>query len=162
MARSLDVIGDAWSMLIVRDAFDGLRRFGEFQQSLGIAKGVLTSRLRDLCNHGIFFTQDAEDGSAYHDYVLTKKGRDLFLLIVALRQWGETHLYRRGEPRSTMVELKSGEAVPRLELRATDGRVLDADATRVSKVDNALSRPKKTKSMKRLVVSIQDIDTRVR
>lgn len=143
VARSLDVIGDTWSMLIVRDAFDGVRRFGEFQQSLGIAKGVLTTRLRDLCERGIFRIEGASDGSAYHDYVLTEKGRDLFLVIVALRQWGERHLYRPREPRSALVDMTSGESIPWLELRAPDGRPLDGDATRVRKVGEGESKLRK-------------------
>ncbi|MGX1363548.1 DNA-binding HxlR family transcriptional regulator [Bradyrhizobium elkanii] len=89
VARPLDAIGDWWSLLIVRDAFDGLRRFGEFQKSLGLAKNILSARLRNLLAHGIMETVPASDGSPYQEYVLTEKGRGLFPLLVALRQWGE-------------------------------------------------------------------------
>ena len=78
IARSLDAIGDWWSLLIIRDAFMGCRRFGEFQRSLGLAKNILTVRLRDLVERGILATEPASDGSAYRDYVLTAKGRGLF------------------------------------------------------------------------------------
>ena len=124
VARALDVIGDWWSLLIIRDAFDGIRRFGEFQDSLGIAKGMLATRLRDLTERGILETAPASDGSAYREYVLTEKGRGLFLVVVALRQWGEAHLYGPTEQRSALVETKSGAPVARLELRAKDGRAL--------------------------------------
>ncbi|HEV7286266.1 MAG TPA: helix-turn-helix domain-containing protein [Kaistia sp.] len=135
VARALDVIGDWWSLLIIRDAFDGVRRFSDFQTGLGIAKGILATRLRDLTERGILETAPASDGSAYKEYVLTEKGRGLFLVIVALRQWGEDHLYRRGEHRSLLVDVETGAPVARLELRSTDGRVLGWSDTRVEKTD---------------------------
>ncbi|HUN97589.1 MAG TPA: helix-turn-helix domain-containing protein, partial [Bradyrhizobium sp.] len=89
VARALDVIGDWWSLLIVRDAFDGIRRFGDFQKNLGVSKGILASRLRDLVELGILATAPVSDDSAYQEYVLTEKGDDLFPVVVGLRQWGE-------------------------------------------------------------------------
>src|ERR1700744_2645252 len=91
VARSLDLIGDWWSLLIVRDAFRGLRRFSAFQKSLGLARNILTVRLRGLVADGIMQPVPAADGSAYHDYVLTPKGRDLLPVLLALRLWGMTH-----------------------------------------------------------------------
>src|ERR1700759_3284399 len=93
VARPLDAIGDWWSLLIVRDAFDGLSRFGEFQKNLGLAKNILSVRLRNLVDHGILDTVPAADGSLYQEYVLTEKGRGLFTLLVALRQWGEKFFF---------------------------------------------------------------------
>jgi DNA-binding HxlR family transcriptional regulator len=133
VARALDVIGDWWSLLIIRDAFDGVRRFNEFQSGLGIAKGMLATRLRDLTERGILETAPASDGSAYREYVLTEKGRGLFLVIVALRQWAEEHLYRPDEHRSSLVDGKSGAPVARLELRSRDGRSLGWSDTCVNK-----------------------------
>lgn len=121
VARSLDVIGDWWSLLIVRDAFDGIRRFGAFQESVGIARGILTTRLRSLVESGVLEIEPAADGSAYHDYVLTEKGRGLFTVVVALRQWGEDFLYKRTEKHSTLVEKRTGSPVGRLELKR-DGK----------------------------------------
>ena len=89
IARSLDAIGDWWSLLIIRDALMGIRRFSEFQKNLGLAKNILTVRLRALVDHGILKTAPASDGSAYLEYVLTPKGRGVFPVLVALRQWGE-------------------------------------------------------------------------
>ena len=89
IARSLDAIGDWWSLLIIRDALLGIRRFSEFQKSLGLAKNILTVRLRALVEHGILKTAPASDGSAYQEYVLTPKGRGVFPVLVALRQWSE-------------------------------------------------------------------------
>ena len=85
VARSLDIIGDWWSMLIVRDALRGIKRFGEFQKSLGIAKNMLTARLKLLVDEGILRLQPASDGSAWQEYVLTDKGRALQTVLVALR-----------------------------------------------------------------------------
>ncbi|GID04560.1 transcriptional regulator [Pseudomonas sp. 008] len=124
VARSLDAIGDWWSLLIVRDAFDGLRRFGEFQRNLGMAKNILSARLRTLVAHGIFDLVPASDGSAYQEYVLTEKGQGLFPLIIGLRQWGEAFFYEAGEAHSQVVDRENGRPVRPLELRAEDGRLL--------------------------------------
>jgi DNA-binding HxlR family transcriptional regulator len=124
VARPLDAIGDWWSLLIIRDAFDGLRRFGEFQKSLGLAKNILASRLRNLVEHGILETNPASDGSAYYEYVLTEKGRGLFPVLVALRQWGEDYFFDPHENHVRLVDASSGRPVKRLELRSEDGRLL--------------------------------------
>jgi len=131
VARSLDAIGDWWSLLIIRDAFDGITRFSAFQQNLGIAKGMLATRLRDLVETGVLELVPASDGSAYQEYVLTAAGRDLFHVIVALRQWGEAHRYQPQERRSVLVDTQSGRPVSRLELHAADGRQVAWPDTRV-------------------------------
>lgn len=134
IARSLDSIGDWWSLLIVRDAILGKRRFGEFQKSLGVAKNILAARLKSLVTDGILETTPASDGSAYQDYVLTKKGCDLFYVLVALRQWGDEHLFK-GEPKHTaLVDRKNGHRVRKLELRAKDGRRLEPEDTLVKQL----------------------------
>ncbi|WP_129643209.1 winged helix-turn-helix transcriptional regulator [Peristeroidobacter agariperforans] len=134
VARALDVIGDRWSLLIIRDAFDGVRRFSDFQSGLGIAKGMLAARLRDLVERGVLATEPASDGSVYRDYVLTERGRGLFLVVVALRQWGEGHLYQKGEHRSRLVDTAKNAPVAQLELRSRDGHVLRWNDARVQKV----------------------------
>ena len=131
VARPLDAIGDWWSLLIVRDAFDGLRRFGEFQKSLGLAKNILSVRLRNLVAHGILETVPASDGSPYQEYSLTEKGRGLFPVLVALRQWGEDFFFDPDEPHVELIDRKTGLPVRKLELRAQDGRVIGADDTLV-------------------------------
>ena len=124
IARSLDAIGDWWSLLIIRDAFLRLRRFSQFQKNIGLAKNILTVRLRALVEHGILTTAPASDGSAYQEYVLTPKGRGLFPIMVALRQWSEAY---SGEPKgfsTLLVDRDKGRPVRKLELRAEDGRLL--------------------------------------
>ncbi|CAM3881461.1 helix-turn-helix domain-containing protein [Pseudomonas wadenswilerensis] len=124
VARSLDAIGDWWSLLIVRDAFDGLKRFSEFQRNLGLAKNILSTRLRQLVEHQIFELVPVSEGSAYQEYVLTEKGLGLFPLIVGLRQWGEAFYFAEGEAHSQLVDREHGKPVKALELRAADGRLL--------------------------------------
>ncbi|MET7647102.1 helix-turn-helix domain-containing protein [Streptomyces sp. NPDC005426] len=134
VARSVDAIGDWWSLLIVRDAFDGSRRFGEFQRSLGVAKNILTARLRTLVAGGVLESVPASDGSAYREYVLTAKGKALFPVIVALRQWGEENFFAAGEPHSELVDRRQGHRLRTLEVLSADGRRLDPDDTTVQKV----------------------------
>ena len=136
IARTLDVIGDWWSLLIVRDAFLGKRRFSEFHKSLGLAKNILCLRLQKLVAHGIFEACPASDGSAYQEYQLTEKGSRLYLVLVALRQWGESFLFKKGDLDMLLVDRESGRPVKRLELRSQDGRLLGpADLRTVSRSD---------------------------
>lgn len=146
VARALDVIGDWWSLLIIRDAFDGMRRFGEFQHNLGIAKGILAARLRSLVELGIFEIVPASDGTAYGEYALTEKGRGLFHVVVSLRQWGEDHLYAAGEARSALVD-RAGKPVGKLVLPSRDGTPLHHDDTSVRKA--AEPTPAKARSAAR-------------
>jgi DNA-binding HxlR family transcriptional regulator len=127
IAQSLEVVGDWWSLLIVRDAFIGKRRFGEFQKSLGVAKNILTTRLRKLVAGGVLELVPASDGSAYQEYSLTNKGRGLFLVITALKQWGEMQQCDL-ESEYVLVDQK-GRRV-RLELRTEDGRKVGLDEVR--------------------------------
>ena len=134
MARALEIVGDQWSLLIVRDAFDGMRRFGEFQQSLGVAKNILADRLKWLVQEGVFDLVPASDGSLYQEYALTAKGRGLFPVVVGLRHWGEANLFAPGEPHSVLLERESGKPVAPIDLRTRDGQPLDPAATFVKKL----------------------------
>ena len=129
IARSLEAIGDWWSLLIIREALFGLRRFGEFQSKLGMAKNILAARLRALVDHGILETAPASDGSAYSEYVLTPKGRGTFPILVALRQWSEEFDDHPEEIATILVDREKGRPVRKLELRAEDGRLLAPDDT---------------------------------
>lgn len=124
VARSLDAVGDWWSLLIVRDALRGIRRFGDFQKSLGLAKNILTQRLRRLVELGIMETLPAQDGGAYREYALTPKGQGLLTVIVALRQWGNESCFSPDEARDSLIETKTGLPLARLEVRSQDGRPL--------------------------------------
>src|SRR6478736_6989144 len=122
IARSLEAIGDWWSLLIIREALFGVRRFGEFQSKLGMAKNILATRLRALLDHGILTTAPASDGSAYQEYVLTPKGRGVFPVLVALRQWSEEFSCEDGGFKTLLVDRKRGRPGRKLEIRAENGR----------------------------------------
>ncbi|MCP2317851.1 transcriptional regulator, HxlR family [Nocardia amikacinitolerans] len=143
VARTLDLVGDRWSLLIVRDAFDGVRRFGQFQRNLGIAKNILSARLRNLVDAGVLRVEPAADGSRFEEYVLTAEGRDLFDLIVSLRQWGQRHAFSPDEPHSVLVDTDSGRPLPTLRFTTPDGQTVAPQRVRVRKVaeGNSGSRP---------------------
>lgn len=124
VARSLEAVGDWWSLMIVRDAFFGKRRFGEFLASLGIARNILTDRLKKLTAHGILEQVPASDGSAYKEYVPTERARGLYLVLIALRQWGQGCLMAAGEREVVLVDRTDGKPVRPLALLAHDGREL--------------------------------------
>jgi DNA-binding HxlR family transcriptional regulator len=127
VARPLDAIGDWWSLLIVRDAFEGLTRFNEFQKSLGLAKNILSARLKNLVAHGILDVVPSAEGR--HAYVLTAKGKALFPVVVALRQWGEDFFFVPGEKHVVLVDRKDELPVRRLTVHSHDGRVVGPEET---------------------------------
>ena len=107
VARALEIVGERWTLLIVRDAFLGRRRFDEFQESLGIARNVLTDRLSRLVEEGILERVRYSERPERHEYHLTPKGRDLQIAMAGLRQWGDKYL---------------SEKPPRIMRRKSDGR----------------------------------------
>ena len=123
VARSLEAVGDRWSMLIVRQAFAGQRRFGEFQSSLGVAKNILTVRLRKLVALGVLEQVPAADGGAHRGYTLTEKGRGLYLVLMAIKQWGEGC---DGPADYVLVDRRDRKPVRPLAFHAHDGRALGA------------------------------------
>lgn len=132
VARTLDLVGDRWSLLVIRDAMDGARSFTEFQRRTGIARNILTDRLRKLTAHGLLVQRTAPSGRR-QEYVLTDAGRDLFPVIVTLRQWGERHAFAPGETHSTLVD-QHGTPVPEIVPTGVDGTRLGAGTTHVQKV----------------------------
>ncbi len=96
IARSLDLVGEWWSMLILRDAFAGFTRFDEFEASLGIAPSMLTRRLNALVEAGLLERKRYSDRPPRHEYHLTERGRDFAPVLVALLAWGNKHLAPEG------------------------------------------------------------------
>jgi DNA-binding HxlR family transcriptional regulator len=142
VARTVDLVGDRWSLLIIRDALDGVRRFGQFQRSLGVAKNILSNRLHGLVDAGLLRVEPASDGSSYQEYVLTEKGEDLFDLITSLRQWGQDHAFDPGEPKSVLVDRATDRPLPRLTYTTPEGEAIHAADTRVRKVEESGSEPR--------------------
>ncbi|MEG3111121.1 helix-turn-helix domain-containing protein [Pantoea sp. T14] len=124
VARTLESIGERWCLMIIREAFDDVRRFSEFQKNLGLAKNILASRLKQLVDIGVFEICPASDGSAYREYVLTDKGRTIFPIVVAIRQWGERYMFEKDEIHSVLVDNTHGQPVQTLEVRSCNGNIL--------------------------------------
>lgn len=112
IARSLGVLGERWTMLVLRDALLGSTRFAEFQRSLGVAPDVLTDRLNTLVDHGVMTRVPYRDGSSRsrHEYHLTPAGRELQLVLTALQQWGDEHLPHPGGP--SLLRRRAGTERP--------------------------------------------------
>lgn len=98
IAASLDIVGDRWTILILRDAFRGLRRFDEFRRDLDIPRAVLADRLRRLVDHGVMTKRAYQDRPVRHEYRLTRMGIELSPILVALMQWGDRWLSEDGAP----------------------------------------------------------------
>lgn len=124
IARSLEEVGEWWSLLIVRECMQGSTRFDEFQSELGIARNVLTTRLERLTELGILERFPLEDRANTEGYRLTKKGEDLHPVIVALMQWGDRWLAKNGRPPTLVVEDATGRPVDEIAVRGKGGRAL--------------------------------------
>jgi DNA-binding HxlR family transcriptional regulator len=98
IAQCLEIVGERWSLLIVRDVFLGATRFDDIQQRLGISRNILNQRLAHLVEQGILTKKPYTERPPRFDYKLTPKGRDLWPVITAMRQWGDTHAAPDGPP----------------------------------------------------------------
>ncbi|WP_040735123.1 winged helix-turn-helix transcriptional regulator [Nocardia tenerifensis] len=98
LAQCLEVVGEWWTLLIVRDALLGVTRFDDFRDRLGIARNVLAQRLEHLVAHDILTREPYQDNPVRHDYRLTPKGRSLWLVVTAMRQWGDDWAAPDGPP----------------------------------------------------------------
>ena len=124
LAQTLNIIGERWTLLILRDAFFGKRRFGQFEQSLGIAKNVLSARLNRLVDEGIFRKVDSEDG-AHQEYVLTETGLDLQPVLLAMTHWGDKHRPHPAGTRLVFTDNETGLPIRHMSVVSEDGRVLE-------------------------------------
>jgi DNA-binding HxlR family transcriptional regulator len=115
IARALEAVGDRWTMLVIRDAFVGIRRFDEFQERLGIARNVLTDRLSRLVDEGILEKSEYQERPQRFEYRLTAKGIDLFPVLISLMKWGDRHApHEDGPPLSVVHRGCGGEVDERL------------------------------------------------
>lgn len=124
VAQSLEVLGDWWTLLIVRDAFFGSTRFSQFERSLGIAKNILTQRLQHLVDHEILVREEAGTTGKRSEYHLTEKGRDLLTVVTALREWSDRWVYGAGSEPIVVRDRRTGERVAPLRIRDADGKPL--------------------------------------
>lgn len=131
IARALEVVGERWSLLIVRDAlFAGVTRFSDFQHNLGIATNVLAARLEGFVGAGIMERRPSAAQPDQHEYVLTEKGRDLVPALIALTEWGDRWA-APGEPPIIYRHSGCGGAVGHEIVCDTCGRVHDPDQVEV-------------------------------
>jgi DNA-binding HxlR family transcriptional regulator len=124
IAQSLEVFGDWWTLLIVRNAFFGMRRFADFESDLGIAKNVLSKRLQHLVDHEILERVEVGQRGSRFEYRLSERGEALLPLLTALREWSDEWIFGRGSEPVIVKDRRSGRRVPKLRLRDVDGRAL--------------------------------------
>jgi DNA-binding HxlR family transcriptional regulator len=125
LAGALEVVGEKWSFLILRSAFNGLRHFEEFQRELGIARNILASRLSSFVTSNILSREIVADDRRKIIYRLTAKGLALLPVIVALRQWGETWETQAFFGR-VLVDARTRKPIRQVAIYSSDGRVLAA------------------------------------
>ena len=120
----LDIIGEGWSILIIREAFLGTRRFEEFQGRLGIARNILTARLKKLCASEILDRVPVKEGAKRHEYRLTTKGRDMMPLLIALTQWGDKWVFGENNEPLIFLDREHGEPIAPVKVYSARGEEL--------------------------------------
>lgn len=139
VACALNEVGDWWSLLVIKQAMLGTRRFVDFQSSLGIAKNILCDRLSRLVDNGVMIRVDVGEHGTRYEYRLTDKGRDLFPVVVALRQWSERWNGNKDEMR--LVERGSGVPISPVAVQGAQGTALGVrDVLFVDKEGQPLDR----------------------
>ncbi len=123
LAQTLDVIGERWTLLILRDAFFGTRRFSQFQENLGIARNVLTTRLNQLVDEGILQRRVVND-RGHPEYVLTEKGLDLQPILLSMTHWGDKYKAHPAGQRLEFIERSTHRPIRRMAVMSQDGRAL--------------------------------------
>jgi DNA-binding HxlR family transcriptional regulator len=131
IARALELVGEWWTMLILREAFLGTRRFQDFQRNLGIARNILSARLKKLVTRGILERAAAEGGGRRLEYRLTEKGRAFFPVLIALMQWGDRFAACAGGPPIKVVDRASGSPIADIRVLSQDGRPLGGGEVRI-------------------------------
>ncbi len=132
VARALEQVGDWWTLLIVREALFGTRRFSDFESRLGIAKNILSERLSKLIDTGILERSQVIGRGNPQDYTLTAKGRDLFPIVVALMQWGDRWVQGRGREPLRLTGRDDGKPIARVCVRDQAGVPLELEQVRIA------------------------------
>ena len=127
IARSLDEIGDWWTLLIVREAFSGAHTFTEFVDNLGVARNILSDRLGRLISSGILEKKKTRPDTARYTYHLTKKGHDLLPVLVALMQWGDEWVSGKGREPVRFVDRFRNRPIRKLKVQSEGGKTLKMD-----------------------------------
>lgn len=139
VARTLAVIGDRWTLMVLRDCFLGIRRFEDFQTRLGVTRHVLADRLKKLVQHDVLERRQYQDRPARFEYRLTDKGLELHAVMLMLIHWGDRHMSDGAGPPVTVVDRTDGHVIEPVLVDRVTGREITARSVRsVSK--NAASR----------------------
>ncbi|MEM7159634.1 MAG: helix-turn-helix domain-containing protein [Myxococcota bacterium] len=125
VAQALMRMGDTWTLLIVRDAFFGMKRFSEFEKSLGISKNILAARLRKLVDFDIFERRRLEEPGQRYEYTLTKKGRDLWVVLTAMRLWSDKWVFGEENAPLVAIDTATGKRVAKVIAADADGNPVD-------------------------------------
>ena len=118
------MLGDWWTLLLVREAMLGTRRFADFAANLDISKNILTRRLAHLVQHGVLARVDAGTHGERYEYELTPMGRDLVTLMTVLRQWGDRWVFGEGKEPLLALDRRTGKQIPRVRVVGEDGALL--------------------------------------
>jgi DNA-binding HxlR family transcriptional regulator len=124
VARAMDAIGDRWSILLLREAYYGVKRFDEFEYYVGLASNILSARLKKLVDAGIMMRVPLPEHAGRYEYVLTEKGSDFFPTYLALKKWGDDWLAEPAGPQVVFHDRTSGDQIKYPELRRADGKPL--------------------------------------
>jgi len=126
ISHILDVIGEGWSILIIREAFLGTRRFEEFQGRLGIARNILAARLKNLCANQILDRVPVKEGAKRHEYILTRKGIDMMPMLLALTQWGDRWVFGENSEPILFLDREHGQPIAPIQVFSQRGKPLRA------------------------------------
>jgi DNA-binding HxlR family transcriptional regulator len=124
VARALEIIGEWWTLLIVREAFFGTKRFSDFEKNLGVAKNVLSDRLSKLVESGVMERSPVSGRGNPQDYTLTQKGKDLFPVVIALMQWGDRWINGPDRAPVRVLDRDTGEEISQIQVRTAGGKAL--------------------------------------
>lgn len=130
IAHSLNIIGDRWTLLIIREAFGATTRFSDFQRRTGIARNLLADRLSLLVAEGILMKKDIGERGVRYAYHLTEKGRALLPVMVALHMWGNENLFGNGAEPVLLVDRSTGETIRSVEIRTSSGAAVQPENIR--------------------------------
>ena len=128
VAQALEQVGDWWTLLVVREAFFGTRRFAVFQERLGIARNILSDRLQRLVADGILSREALGETGRRAEYRLTRKGRELWLVMTALRLWADRWVFGPGQEPLLVKDRRSGATLSALLAVDSEGNPLDPRA----------------------------------
>ena len=123
-AQAAEAVGDKWSIMIIRDAFYGIKTFSAFEKSIGISKNILSQRLDHLQKHDILSKRPVGLGSSRTEYSLTEKGLALFPVIAALGQWSDNCVFGKGNEPLVVVDLENRKPIKQIKVESADGENL--------------------------------------